>query len=320
MNARLIKKVFKIISEQTEPEINRVIIKLFNLLDSEKKQSKTKKELLEVIKKYAPYFNIPRGHELYLLELYMLNYREDGDYSGLTKDNFVDPRDMKGRLTPNNKSSLYTIAKLPFRGSNLEGFWKRGREGNKYYVIQSYGWYPVYIFRDGIWYENVDSYSSSTAKQKSHSRPYDYKNSLGEKVYLLTKDEMKMVENGVPHDEIMKIKREKLKNIEPELKSKRISRENPRGVRPDISVKFKIGSIEEEDDKTIVNVDIYDVVNRQIATPQNYLKGEIPNINQEKVEEYLTNRLKRDLINYIGTRFDETEDSKIEFKFNHLKK
>lgn len=320
MNARLIKKVFKIISEQTEPEINRIIIKLFNLLDAEKKQSKTKKELLEVIRKYAPYFNIPRGHELYLLELYMLNYREDGDYSGLTKDNFVDPRDMRGSLTPNNKSSLYTIAKLPFRGSNLEGFWKKGREGKKYYIVQSYEWYPVFIFRDGIWYENVDSYSSTTAKQKSQSKPYDYNNSLGEKVYLLTNDEMRMVENGVPHDEIMKEKRRKLKKNEPEFQSKKMSRENPRGVRPEISVKFKIGSIEEEDDKTIVNVDIYDVVNRQIDTPQNYLKGEIPNITSEKVEEFLTDRLKRDLINYLGTRFDETEGPNIEFKFNHLKK
>jgi hypothetical protein len=47
MNERLIKKIFKIISEQTVPEVNRVIVKLFHMLDAEKKQSKTRKELLD---------------------------------------------------------------------------------------------------------------------------------------------------------------------------------------------------------------------------------------------------------------------------------
>lgn len=327
MNERLIKKVFKIISEQTTPEVNRVIVKLFNLLDAEKKQAKTKSELLGVIVKYAPYFNIPRGYELYILELYLLNYRKDGDYSGLTKDNFVDPRDMKGKVTSNSKANLYTKAQLPFRGSNLEGFW-RTRRGEKYYVVQSWGWYPVFIFKDGIWYENVDRYSSSTSRQMYRSQPYTYNNELDSKVYLLTRDEMDMIENGYSHEQVMKSKREKLKKLEPELKSKRTSMQRTWGgwgnPTPNLNIKFKIGSVEEEGDKSIVNVDIYDVVKREdgksIPTPENYLKGEIPNVDKEKVENELTRRLRRDFWKYLGPRFDKMEDQNVEFRFNHLKK
>lgn len=315
------------ILEQNVPQVDKVIIKLFHLLDAEKKQAKTKSELLGVIARYAPYFNIPRGYELYILELYLLNYRKDGDYSGLTKDNFVDPRDMKGKVTSNSKANLYTKAQLPFRGSNLEGFW-RTRRGDKYYVVQSWGWYPVFIFKDGIWYENIDRYSSSTSRQMYRSQPYTYNNELDSKVYLLTRDEMDMIENGDSHEEVMKSKREKLKKLEPELKSKRTSMQRTWGgygnPTPDVNIKFKIGSVEEEGDKAIVNVDIYDVVKRidgkSVPTPENYLKGELPNITKEKVENDLTRRLRRDFWNYLGPRFEKMEDQNVEFRFNHLKK
>lgn len=315
------------ILEQSAPEVDRVIIKLFQLLDAEKKQSKTRKDLLEVIKKYSPYFNVPSGFELYILELYLLNYRKDGDYSGLTKDNFVDPRDAKGKSTTNSTSDLYTKAQLPFNGSNLRGFW-RTRGGNKYYVVESWGWYPVFIFRNGIWYENINRYSSSTSRQMYRSQPYSYNSELDSKVYLLTRDEMEMVERGVSHEDIMKSKREKLKKIEPELKSKRKSIERvwdgANNQAPSINIKFKINSIEEEGDKVIVNVDIYDVVKREygksIPTPENYLKGEIPNITAEKVENDLKKRLRMDFRQYLGPKFKNTDKGNVEFKFNHLKK
>jgi hypothetical protein len=325
MNERLIKKIFKIISEQTVPEVNRVIVKLFHMLDAEKKQAKTRKELLEVIRKYAPYFNIPSGFELYILELYLLNYRKDGDYSNLTKDNFVDPKDMKGKVTSNTNASLYTKAQLPFRGSNLEGFW-RNRNGEKYYVVESWGWYPIFIFRNGIWYENIDRYSSSTGRQMSRAQPYDYNNSLDSKVYSLTRDEMGLVERGYSHEQVMKLKREKLKKLEPELKSKRTATQKIWGdyENPNVNIKFKIGSVEEEGDKSIVNIDIFDVVKREdgksVSTPENYLKGELPNITKEKVENELTRRLRGDFRNYLGPRFDKMENQNVEFRFNHLKK
>ena len=276
--------------EQFETGVNSIVVKLFKVLNEEKKKVKTRKELLEVIKNFAPYFNIPEGYELYLLELYLLNYRKDGDYSGLTKENFVDPRDMKGKWTPNSKSNSYTKAQLPFQASNLRGFWTSGG-GKKYYVVESWGWYPVFIYRDGIWYEISDRYSSSTGRQMANSQPYKYNDTLNSKVYLLTRDEMKMVENGVPHDQIMK---------------------------------FKVNSIEEEGDKLILNVDIFDVIKREdgrgVPTPLNYLRGELPNVNVEEVENGLKRHLRNDFREYLGPRFDKMDDQNVEFRFNHLKK
>lgn len=318
----------ELMSEQVDVGVNTVVNKLFKILNEEKKKVKTRKELLEAIKKYTPYLNIPKGYEIYLLELYLLNYRKDGDYSELTKDNFVDPRNMKGKWTPNTKADQYTRAQLPFKGSNLEGYWTSGGKGTRYYVVQSYGWYPVYIYRDGIWYESIDRYSSSTSKQMYNVQPYDYSNTLESKVYLLTRDEMTMVEGGIPHDEIMREKRKKLKKSEPELKAKKLKTyrswggwgNNPNNL----NIKFKINSVEDEGDKSIVNVDIYDVLRREngksVPTPENYLKGELPNVDKEKVENELKNRLKTDFRQYLGPRFDKMEDQNVEFRFNHLKK
>ena len=76
--------VLKVLSEQREPSMP-LIVKLFKVLDEEKKKKKKRAEILEVIENLAPYMNIPPDYSLYLLELFLLNYRKDGDYSGLTK-------------------------------------------------------------------------------------------------------------------------------------------------------------------------------------------------------------------------------------------
>jgi hypothetical protein len=76
-----------------------------------------------------------------------------------------------------------------------------------------------------------------------------------------------------------------------------------------------------------VNIDIYDVVNRkgnkQVDTPQNYLRGEIPNLNQSKVEDAIKIKMRGELKDYIGKRFrykpEDPKGAKIEFRFNHLK-
>lgn len=316
-----------LISEQFDTGINSIVIKLFKVLNEEKEKVKTKTELLKVIEGYLPYFNIPAVYAIYILELYSLNYRKDGDYSTLTKDNFIDPRNMVGKVTSNPKSENYTKALLPFRGSNLEGKWVNGN-GNKYYEVKSFGWYPVYINRDGIWYETVDRYSSSTGRQMRNSRPYQYDDKLDSKVFLLTRDEMVMVQNGVSHEKIMQTKRDKLKKSESDLISKRLSSFRTMGwIDGDVGnhiIKFKIKSVTDEGNKSIVTVDIYDLVKsvmgRGVPTPANYLKGEIPNVTPTDVENALKRKLRYDFRSYLGPKFDENEDINVEFKFNHLKK
>jgi hypothetical protein len=305
---------------------SRVIVKLFKFLDIKKKTAKNRKEILNLIKEYAPFFGIPEGSEGYILELYLLNFQKNGDYSSLTKDNFVDPRDMTGKVTPNYEASLYTKALLPFKGSNLEGFWRKTSTG-KIYIVQSYRWYPVYIFKDGKWYENSYSYSSSTGKQMNASRPYKWSNSLKSNVYLLNRKEMDALERGATHEEVIKLKRQAFKDLAPSLVSQKTStaKSSSYGVEPKISIKFKISSVEDIDDKNVVNVDIQDVLNivngKQVSTPENYLKGEIPNLTPEKVEKQIEAKLRNNFQDYLGPKFsDKPEEENIVFRFNHLKK
>ena len=206
---------FKKLLEQSKEPSMTLIEKLFKLLNEEKKKHKTRAALIEVIKNFSKYVDIPEEYSLYLLELYLLNYNKDGDYSNLSKGNFIDPRTMKGKTTPNTRANLYTIAQMPFKGSNLEGYWAKDWNGKPYYKVASYRWYPIYIYKDNKWYEVTKRYSSSTSKQMSNANPVEWSDYLISTVYTLTQDEMKMLEQGKSHDEIMKSKLEKLKSFEP---------------------------------------------------------------------------------------------------------
>ena len=112
MNQMSLKRNY-ISESNVEGRITPIIIKLFNFLNTKKKEVKNKTELLNLIKNYLPYFGIPKEYGIYMLDLYTLNFRPDGDYSNLTEDNFIDPRKQAGKKTPNYKSDLYTKALLP---------------------------------------------------------------------------------------------------------------------------------------------------------------------------------------------------------------
>lgn len=319
---------------ESEAPLSKVVVKLFQVLNEEKKKHKTKAELLNAIKNLMPYFGIPKNSELYLLELYTLNYRKDGDYGNLTKDNFVDPRDLSGKKTSNKMSNLYTIAMMPFRGSNLRGFWSKDVNGVPQYIVESYDWYPIYIYKQGRWYEVQDRYSSSTSKHISYSNPVQYNESLDENVFVLTRDEMKKLQLGATHADIIKHKLEKLKEFEPSLTKRKMSvagdhttyDEELNDYIPGYYVKYKVNSIDFDDDSATINIDIHDVLKRvnntRIPTPENYFKGEIAGITPERVEKTITRHLRRDISKFVGPRFFGREipkTSKVKLKFNHLR-
>jgi hypothetical protein len=322
--------VQKYLNEGKEPSMT-IIQKLFKILDVEKKKKKKRAEIIEVIENLAPYMNIPPEYALYLLELYLLNYNKYGDYSELTKGNFVDPRKQPGKTTPNTRAKLYTVAQMPFKGSNLIGQWSKDNNGKPFYEVVSYDWYPVYIFKDDKWYEIVDKYSSSTSRQMSNSNPVHWSNELEDVVYLLTKEEMNMLKRGMSHEQVMKHKVESLKKFEPELAKRKKTAKSYRwhgdAEAANANIKFKIKSVEDEGDKATVTVDILDVVHRgdrgEEPTSQNYLKGEMKGMNKELAEEKVKVKIMGLLKDYMATRFRHNgEDPPIQnifFKFNHLK-
>lgn len=58
-----------------------------------------------------------------------------------------------------------------FKGANMSGQWI-GHEATTGYVVYSYGrHWPLFIYFDGKWYENADSYSVTTSKHRSQLHP-----------------------------------------------------------------------------------------------------------------------------------------------------
>ena len=80
-------------------------------------------------------------------------------------------KDIKGRQmkTANIRARDLVINRIPFKGSNTHAEYRNGA-----YVVFSYGWYPVFVYKDGQWFENEQGYSMSTKKQMSQMRPYNF--------------------------------------------------------------------------------------------------------------------------------------------------
>ncbi len=69
--------------------------------------------------------------------------------------------------TANNSARDLVKNKIPFKGNNTDGKYENGS-----FVVSSYNWYPIFVYKDGQWFENKDKYSVSTSKQTSQLRPF----------------------------------------------------------------------------------------------------------------------------------------------------
>ena len=79
-----------------------------------------------------------------------------------------DIKDKKMK-TANIRARDLVVNRIPFKGSNTHAEYNNGA-----YVVFSYDWYPVFVYKDGQWFENEQGYSVSTKKQMSQMRPYNF--------------------------------------------------------------------------------------------------------------------------------------------------
>ena len=320
----------KNIKEQiTDEGLNRSTVKLFKILNTEKKNLKTRANILEFLTKALKLIGFNPDLALYYLELYVLNYRKDGNYESISKNEIIDPKSQKGKTISNTKAWMYTMSQMPFKGSNLSSYWKDDSKGVPVYVVLSYGWYPIFVYKKGIWYQIVDSYSSSTGRQISNSNPNHWKaynKNVESDVYFMNKEELRKLINYAGHDEIMKEKLERFKEKGKESSTQKLK--NVSRYYPNIKIKFKIKSIEEEDGKAVVTIDVLDVLKKEgqkgVETSDNYLRGELNGVTKESVENTIVSELGNKFKEFVGKRmkFDSEGVAKIdnvEFKFNHLR-
>jgi hypothetical protein len=72
----------------------------------------------------------------------------------------------------NTKCRPYVEKREPFRGSNLYGIYSLVDADHEVYTVYSYDTHhPLYIYTEGMWFENEDKYSPSTSKHLTQARP-----------------------------------------------------------------------------------------------------------------------------------------------------
>lgn len=189
--------ITKILNEELTQKLSSQVILLFKLLQSKKKELKSKKNIIEFLEKRLRVIGIdPKEAQRYYY-LYTLNYRENGDYENIPPDELVNEKNFPSPKVTNVTAGKYAYAKMPFEGSNLTGYWSKDRKGVEQYVITSYGWYPILVYKNGKWHSVIERYSRSTSKQ--------YSNATREGIYntipLRNKDIKRLV-NGDTLDEI----------------------------------------------------------------------------------------------------------------------
>ena len=259
---------------------------IFQELHKRKETLKTKDEIVQFLKKLLDIMGISTDEALYYYYLFTLNYRPDGNYKDISKSDLKTLAELKSSKTTNVSSKIYTSSKIPFKGSNLEGFWEKDSNGVSQYVVTSYNWYPILLWKDGMWYAVSDSYSRATGKQLSQSGGRII---YGGKVVRLSADEIRRLRNGQNFGELKNRKLTELyKDVESLIGKKFFMTEY---IRNDFTsrtrFKFYIDSINMENEKIDVNVKIEnadainqnnEVVSRNINTDQ---------LENEKVKNYL---------------------------------
>ena len=190
----LIKRILR--EEQETPVLTKKEILLFKYINDNKQKAGTKSEMIKFIQEMLRYFGMPLNEATMYYEIYTANFRPDGDYENLTKENFKDYRLFKQRKVANNSAYEYATAKMPFKGSNVEGQWNVNNNNDWYYEIKSYGYYPVFLFINNQWYRTLDTYSPSTRKQMSQVNPVKYDSNLKSDVISVTKGEMERLIDG----------------------------------------------------------------------------------------------------------------------------
>ena len=186
----------RILREEQEGPLTKKEIMLFKYIDKNKKETKTKPEFLKFLKSILPVIGMSPNETNFYYEVYTANFRPEGDYENLTKENFKDYRQFKQRKVTNNTAYEYASARMPFKGSNIEGQWGVNNNNDWYYVITSYGWYPVFLFINDQWYRTLETYSSSTRKQMSQVNPVKFDSNLNANVMSVTKGEMERLMDG----------------------------------------------------------------------------------------------------------------------------
>ena len=295
-----------------EKPLNRETIALFKYLNKNKEKYPKKDDLLKFIRSMMPTISEPQSAGRFYYEVYTQNYRPEGDYENITFDDFKNFKDYKQKRVTNSTAYEYSSAKIPFKGSNLEGLWEVNNINQWNYVVLSYEWYPIFLFVNGVWYGNMDTYSPSTNRQMSDSNPVRYNSGLKSKVTYLTTNELRLVREGRAKMDDISTQRVsdfvEMFNDEMIGKRKLMNIYAPYGETPH-RVSFIYKDIETDDGKLVVKIDIVkggEVIDRKMVNNIDGLSDEV----KEKINESIGAQIKSVYKKYLT-------DDNVRFEFTY---
>lgn len=285
----LIKKI--LFEEFEGPALSLMEIKMFKYLNNHKNELGTKGKLMEFIQSMMPLFSRPKSDALYYYELYTANYRPEGDYENITPSNIVNFTNFKQKKISNINGYSYVAAKIPFKGSNVEGYWETNNKNKWIYLVKSYGWYPIFAFIDNVWYEVNDKYSSSTSKQMSNVRPNHYNSDLNTKTVIVSQKDIKKLIDG---KEISDVESERISDFfkHPKLgdvKKLNLKKINDWENNKSYNVKFSINDIKQNEKNIEIDVNIISV--KDLGDKKIYKFNELDETAKEKITKSLSNTI-----------------------------
>jgi hypothetical protein len=284
----LIKRIIK---EETEGSVfTPMEIKLFKFTNRFKKELGTFSKMIEFFRNSLRTFNIPENEARKYYDIYTLNYRPEGDYENVTNSNFKDPKRYSSQQkTTNANSREFTKDKLPFKGSNLEGYWYTSPDNEWTYVVKSYGWYPIYVFKYNRWFAVDNTYSSSTSKQMSHSNPIRYNENLGEKSIIVDQNEMdRIIRGSLKPEDLLSTRTDKfITQMKQKQRSGEIITFRAGWWNERVRIKVKISSVRKTRTGYEISVDVLDVDkldgNKLDREAGNFFNDEMEGITKEKI-------------------------------------
>jgi hypothetical protein len=154
----IIKKILK---EEVDPKKDKFDRYIINTLKKEGFVPST--DYIKVVQFLKNNFALSGMDAFEMYQLFLNNFKSDIEYGDLNRAVNTD----KKIKSANNSARDLVSSKIPFKGSNTHAEYV----GNTY-VVYSYNWYPIFVFKDGQWFESESRYSISTAKQMSQLRPH----------------------------------------------------------------------------------------------------------------------------------------------------
>jgi len=290
----------KILNEELTNRLSPEVILLFKLIQSKKKELKSKKSVIEFLEKRLKMIGKDSKEAQRYYYLYTLNYRENGDYENIKPEEFVNEKNFPALKVTNVSAGKYAYAKIPFEGSNVRGYWQKDRNGVEQYVITSYGWYPILVFKNGKWYSVSERYSRATSKQ--------YSNVTRDGIYDTTILRSKDLKSLVAGSDEEKIKNSRINEFMENYKDDFLN-----------SSFYSFMALVIDNDYTkisfdcrITNVELVGekiVIDAEVSPKRMYKHYNFSDTNKKEVEEMFASQV------FIKTKILNPEDVKINVKF-----